>query len=451
MPLIFTCRAEGSEVVQDVKVSGLHSISSDELLYLLDIQKGEPLDAVRVRTGIKRAFLKGIFDDIAVKTSGGEQTAVAVEVREKAIAGRIVVDGIYDMRDRTILELFGVKKGQRIGCDILDKGVVRLLKELGTLGFPRAVAAAEAERVEGGPEAVIRLTVHTGDPEVVRELSVTGVGQEIRRMMRTAPGMVLDRNRLKRDIERIRAYYKKRHYFNPSVRETFSEGRLTISVDPGDRLEISFDGNSAISDKNLSKALPFFEAEDFGEDIVEEAVQKLLALYHARGYPFAQAVPVLASDKKNVISLRFFIYEGAEVDVGTIAFSGSSIEENRLKEILMLKEGEKYNPELPDSDRESLQEFYQALGYLEAEVREFETSYDPADNEMNISVDIQEGRRTEVAEIRFEGVSSVYTDEMANVIGIKAGDAYNEVDVSGARYRVLEFYGSRGFLRRRLP
>ena len=41
------------------------------------------------------------------------------------------------------------------------------------------------------------------------------------------------------------------------------------------------------------KEIPFFEAEDFSDDIVQEAVNQMLSIYHVKGYPFAQVAPVV--------------------------------------------------------------------------------------------------------------------------------------------------------------
>jgi len=49
-----------TQPIMEIEVNGLRSITEDEILYLLDLKKGIPLDAKQLRIGIKRAFLKGI-------------------------------------------------------------------------------------------------------------------------------------------------------------------------------------------------------------------------------------------------------------------------------------------------------------------------------------------------------------------------------------------------------
>ncbi len=58
------------------------------------------------------------------------------------------------------------------------------------------------------------------------------------------------------------------------------------------------------------------DTEDFNEDIIEETVQRLLSVYHAEGYPFAQIAPVATEEDENWIHLTFFVFEGPPVWVG---------------------------------------------------------------------------------------------------------------------------------------
>ena len=144
---------------------------------------------------------------------------------------------------------------------------------------------------------------------------------------------------------------------------------------PGNACRFPLKETTLFPTKNLMKEMPFFEAEDFSDDIVEEAVQRVLALYHTKGYPFAQIAPVMTS-KDDVILLSLFIFEGQRVKIRKIIFTGNTLPETSLKEIMSLKEGKVYNPDLIDSERETLGNFYSSLGYLSAAVGELQTRYE---------------------------------------------------------------------------
>lgn len=224
----------------------------------------------------------------------------------------------------------------------------------------------------------------------------------------------------------------------------FNDGTLDIRINPGKRLNISIKGNSVISTRDLLKELPFFEAGDFNDGVVEEAVNRMLSLYHKKGFPFSQIAPVIAS-QDDTIDLNIFISEGARVKVKEIHFSGVSLPEKNLKEIMSLKVGGLYDRGLTDKDRESIEEFYNALGYLSAKVEEFETKYVKENGEMEILVSVHEGLKTVIGKVTIAGVKPADEGDVGKLIKIKQGDPYNELDILDTRYSIIDFYNTRGF------
>lgn len=437
--------AADDSIVRNIEIKGLHVISRDELLYLLDIFPGKPLNEKIVREGIKRAFLKGVFEDIAVETIDGGEPAVIVHVREKLLIKRIAVRGSYALSKKTILSLFPLREDQYLTCGALESGLSTLKRELALRGYPNARVDASVGTHKGTNRVAITLRVDTGIPQTVRKIVISGARDDLKSVMRLSEGDVLDQNELRRDIERMRKYFQKRNHFRPIVRlDSEKDGVLSFSVYPGKRLVIVIDGNEAVSEKRILKEMPFFDAEDFNDDIVEEAVQRVLSLYHAQGFPFTQIAPVV-TEKEDLITLTLFIFEGKKVRTGKISLAGVSLDGARLKDILSLKEGNLYNPDLVESDQETLRSFYHALGYLAADVDEFRTVYDENAQTMDILITVREGLKTEIGLIDVVGAENVSEEQVRKVIQLKPEDPYNEIDISNARYRVIEFYNTVGF------
>ena len=103
---VFLSNDSAGSVVSDIEVRGLYSIGKDELLYLLDISPGDKLDTAKVREGIKRAFLKGIFEDISVETIPGEKDKVIISVKERDFIKKIYIEGGHNLPRKTIKKLF---------------------------------------------------------------------------------------------------------------------------------------------------------------------------------------------------------------------------------------------------------------------------------------------------------------------------------------------------------
>ena len=453
--MFITSEATGS-VVGEIEINGLNSIGKDEFLYILDINPGKPINEESVRLGIKRAFLKGLFEDISVETIDGEKVKVIITVKERNFIKNIYIEGNYPLSRKTIKGLFPLKEDQVLICDMLEKAVIDIRHEIALRGFPHAGVNAEIERLKEPYRINIHLRIDAGEPERIRKINISGAGDEAKAVMKLSDGDIYDHLILKKDIERLKAYYKNNKHFKPLIGpHSFTDGTLNISVNPGKRLQISIEGNDAVSKKALLKEMPFFEAEDFSDDIIEEAVHKMSSLYHREGHPFAQIAPVITSGD-DTISLNFFIFEGVKVSVGSVYFSGASLPEKNLKEIMSLKEGGIYNPDIIGTDRETLKDFYNALGYLTADVEEFQTNpslpplvkggEEGLPNEIDIIVKINEGLKTEIESVNIIGANLVPEAEVRKAINIKPGDVYNDFDISDARFRVIDLYNSYGLI-----
>jgi len=434
--------AESVPVIENIAVEGIHSITGDELLYLLDLKAGDAIDPLRIRNGIKRAFLKGIFEDIEIYAEGG---MLRVVVRERDFIKKIRISGNTYLSDSVIKGHFPMKEGQVMRYDLIEGSIEKLKQALSERGFHHAVVNIDVVKDPEPYRVDIAIRVDEGQPEIIKRIVIHGpmpVAEEARSIMKTTEGDVYDQFQLRSDMDRIRRYYKKHGYINPSVGPyTFAEGELDINIDPGKKLLISFHGNSAISSNDLLKEMPFFDAGDFRDDLVEEAVVRVTGLYHTRGYPSVQVAPVTSIDED--IRLNFFIFEGDRVTVGSIRFSGVTIPEGNLKEMMFLREGEVYNPDMLSADRDAITEFYYALGYLEVDVHEPEVRIEKS--VADITVAVKEGIQTVVDAITIDGARSIAIEEIERTIGIKKGDPYNEVDISDARYRVVELYLEHGF------
>jgi outer membrane protein insertion porin family len=434
----------GASVTGEIEINGLYSIDKEELLYLLDIHPGDSIDEELIRLGIKRAFLKGIFEDISVETFGGEDVDVLISVKERDFIEKISIKGDYALSKKRIKRLFLIKEDSVLLCDVLERALKTLRHELELRGFPHASVHAEIIALKKPHRIKILLTVYTGEPLRIEAIQTD---DETKRAMKLSDGDIYDQIKLSKDFERIKKYYKKQKFFNPEIgQHTFTDGILEIPVHPGKRLNISIIDNHAISTKKIMREMPFFELEAFNYDIVEESVYRIISLYHKKGYLFVQVAPVISVTDDH-IDLHFFIYEGQKVKTGKITFTGTSLPVKDLEEVLTLRKGKVYNAEFLDTDRERLRTYYIALGYLSVSIEEFQTTYYEDSNTMDIEIIINEGLKTEIERITIIGTQHIPEEAVRTVLQIEPGDVYNEVNIINARDRVVDLYNSRGFLR----
>ena len=448
--VLFTvCLLTGSPgeavIAGSIEIHGLYSINRDEFIELMGLKTAVTVDEERIREGIKRAFLKGIFEDISVEVSEGDTPEIVIQVIEKEFIKKVRVEGSYPISRKTILELFLLKEDQVMRYDLVRKAKEELKEKLTLYGYPDARIDAGIEKDKKPYRVNLSVAIDAGAPLLIKTLHIAGTELEVSGPLKTKPGDVYNQIRLNDDLKRLAKYLKKQGYYKPSVGPySYRGGKLEIAVVPGKKLTIAMEGNKAISQKSLMKEVAFFEIETFNDEVISEAIDRMLVLYHEEGYASAQIAPVISSDEES-IHITFFIFEGERYRIKDIQFIGAQLPQEKLQKMMELRKNDVYNPDILEKDRASLKEIYGALGYLESEVKEFETKIDEKNKTAEIKVNIHEGERTEIGEVDIAGVGPDMKKTLMKIVGLKQGDPYNEIDISDARFRILDYYGNSGY------
>lgn len=453
--------------VRHIEVTGLYSISKEELLYLLTLQTDKILKREALNRGIKRAFLKGIFDDIIVESiplvvpaiatdlpapqarqAGG--LAIRVIVREKPVIGSIIIQGNEHISDRFIRKQLAISEGQRFSSLKIRQSIMFVERALRQKGF--AEPSVSYNLIHKDNVIDIKFQVIEGKPDIIKHIIIHEPENIVRQFLRLSEGDIFDRSEMERLISALKKHYKRQGYIRTYLEYSYKDGVLDIRLDRGKKLNINFKGNTALSSRILMKEAPFFEVNDYSDALLEEAVSRMIRLYYQHGYPFVQILPV-TSTLAEEIRIEFFIFEGERFIVDSISFEKIpdtylAIPEERLKDILILKTGGLYNPVLLESDRANIKALYRAIGHLHVEVAE--PKVEVINNRVKIRFQIKEGPKTILSSISIKGNKHIPVEEILPEMHLIKGSPYNEIDIFDARRRMLRLYNNRGFLNARI-
>ncbi len=114
LPFLLACGVmfpaeSAAATVGKVEIKGLSLVGQDEFLDILGIRTGVEIDKELVSNAIKRAFLKGFFDDIIIRVPDGENPVVEVEVRERDFVRKIYVKNNAGISNKVIKDVFFIK------------------------------------------------------------------------------------------------------------------------------------------------------------------------------------------------------------------------------------------------------------------------------------------------------------------------------------------------------
>ncbi|MCX7794494.1 MAG: outer membrane protein assembly factor BamA [Thermodesulfovibrionales bacterium] len=411
-------------------------MKKEEFLEILGIQD-EPLSTDRVRRGIKRAFLTGLFDDIKIER---EDEVIRIKVRERQIIERIEVKGNFYLSGDDILGAFILKEGEPMRYDLLEDARKNLLAYLLKKGYPEVDIRFEIK--EKRSRIRLKLHIKEGQPLIIKKIEGP---EEITPFIRLSVDRPFDLTLLEGDINFIREYYKNEGFINPDVRASFEDGILHFSVNPGTRVIVKFQGNRAFSDRELFKLMPFSTAESISDELIEEARTRILLAYKKEGYPFA-AVEVEHKAEIGQLYIVFKIDEGKRYRIGKIILSGITLPQDKLLKITGLKDKEYFIPEKLDLALERLRAFYRSLGYRNIVIDEPVLDFDEKTETLSILIMIQEGEQVLIDKIFIKGNREIDTEALREIMELREAIPFNETDINDAKLRLLEYYFSKGYI-----
>ena len=243
---------------------------------------------------------------------------------------------------------------------------------------------------------------------------------EIKEVVTSKRGAILNINAIQNDIDRIEELYKEKNYHNVKVNYKIYEHKdnqadLEFNIEEGDKFKITkiqFEGNKAYSDKKLKKQLAtseenilswFTEAGELKEADLAQDVTRLRAFYHNSGYIEAQVGEPQIETKDNDIIITFKVDEGSQFKVGKVAFTGDLIltEEQLLKDLKITHE-EFYNRQVLRNDVLALTDLYANEGYAYADIVPAVKTI-PESLQVDITFNVEKGKPVYYEEIIISG------------------------------------------------
>ncbi len=201
------------------------------------------------------------------------------------------------------------------------------------------------------------------------------------------------------------------------------------------RIDIA--GSSALSRRSLRDALKLAVGSAFRQGDLELAREAIEHTYQEDGFLFAQVDAELETLAPGRVRLRLLINEGLRASIrDVITIGNSELTRNELIEISGLRperlfgavERGYFIPHHLGESLEKLRSYYRSRGNLDVRVGLDEITINPSLRDVTIILEIHEGPRYRLQELRLEG-NRVFGDELLlEALSFEAGGFY-----SGAR------------------
>ncbi|MBQ0768081.1 MAG: BamA/TamA family outer membrane protein [Bizionia sp.] len=375
---------------------------------------------------------------------------------KKYTIAEITVKGNTSFNEQTIITYSGLRKGKEIL--IPGEEISAAIKKLWNSNLFNDIEIYLVKT--DGDDAY--LEIRLSDLPELNDVKITGIKKGKKESLikdnKLQKGVKVTENLITTTRNYLQNKYKKDGFLNTKVnintvpvQDSIEKARvnMVLAIDKGDKVKISditFEGNTVISDKKLRKAmkntkqkflLRFLKRSKFIEEKYKEDLESVVNLYKENGYRDARVTAdTLVRVDNKTISLAITLEEGDLYKFGDISFIGNTVYSDEfLKRKLRIEKGDTYNGVLlekriadnskPDGD--DITNLYQDNGYLFSTINPVETNAEG--NVIDMEIRIVEGKPVYFNKVSVVGNEKTNDHVIYREIRTRPGELYRKSDV----------------------
>lgn len=221
---------------------------------------------------------------------------------------------------------------------------------------------------------------------------------------------------------------------------------------------IKIEGNTSITTEDLLKGLEksgLAEGEIFERATLEGVRNELLRQYVAQGRYSAEIETEVVPQPRNRVALKVKILEGSVATIQQINVVGNSVfSEEELSKLFELKttswssffkSDDKYSREKLSGDLERLRSYYLDRGYINMDITSTQVSITPDKQHVYITVNILEGAKYTVSEVKVTGDLKVPEEEIRALILVQPGQVFSRKIMTTTSELITRRLGNDGY------
>src|SRR5450830_50050 len=296
------------------------------------------------------------------------------------------------------------------------------------------------------------------EPFVVKDIRVEGIQRtEAGTVFSYLPVRVGDTFTDEKGTAAIKALYATG--FFKDVRIEAEGNVLVVQVEERPAIaSVDFTGIKEFDKDQLTKALKEIgvaESRIFDKSQVDRAEQELKRQYLSRGLYGAKVTTTITPVERNRVAVSFAVDEGDVSRIKQINIVGNkAFSDGNLRDQLKLTtpgwftwytKADQYSKQKLAGDIESLRSYYLDRGYLEMQIESTQVSITPDKKDIYITININEGEKYTVSDIKLDGEMFGMQDDLAALVQLKKGDVYSGTKLTDSTKKISERLGNFGY------
>ncbi len=222
--------------------------------------------------------------------------------------------------------------------------------------------------------------------------------------------------------------------------------------------ELNINGSKEFDSKQLKKALKdngLAESRVFDKSVLEQAEQELKRQYYSKGKYSVEINTKVTKLERNRVAVNMDIDEGVAARIKQIKIVGAKVfkEGDLLDEFALTDSGwltwltrdDQYSKQKLQGDLERLRSYYLNRGYFEFNIDSTQVSISPDKRDVYITVNVSEGEKYTVSDVRFAGDLTVPEATIKPLAQIKPGDTFTRDKINDTVSAITDLLGNSGY------
>ena len=323
------------------------------------------------------------------------------------------------------------------------------IKAIYKMGYFDDVTAEVAEVAEGKA-----ITFLVEEKPMITEIRIQGnkavKRDDIEGAMSVRNRQTVNPEKLKSDMEKIKAVYDGKGFYNAEIRYAIEKGgerdvHIVVTIVENEKLfirGIDFEGNRAFTTKELKNMMTtnewgifhfFTDSGLLKKDQLKQDVGKLNAFYLNNGFINAQiGEPVITYDRDG-IRIKIPVSEGKQFRVGKITIAGDELATPRTELLakLQIRKKDFYDREAIMKDMDTLTQACNDEGYASADVV---PRTEPQEKNLTVDVtyEINKGKLVYFNRINITGNNKTRDKVIRRQLSVVEGDLYSRTKLKNS-------------------
>lgn len=387
---------------------------------------------------------------------------IAVHVLAKALIADIQIRGNDRIEAEAIKANIKSKKGEVLNREQVGEDI----KSVYRMGYFEKV---EVEMTDGPGGKILTFVVQ--ENPTIAEVKVAGnkkiKEKDIMAAITTKPYMVLQKNIIAEDVQKIINLYHQKGYFDVDVQSKIEFPRdprmasVTFEIKEHKKVlikKISFRGNKSFSARRLRSIMQTKEKHfllslvtDRGilqKDTLSTDVDRLTVFYHDRGYMDAKVGNPEITHKSDGFYIEIPIEEGQRYKVTDVKITGDPLEpaekpgkEPPLEKKIQIKEDEYFSREKVRGDMDRVAKTYMDEGYALTQVTP-EIKRDPDTHTTSVTYNVNKKGKVHIGKIYVTGNTKTLDKVIRRQLKLAEGDLYSatKLEQSLLQLKKLDYF-----------